>query len=317
MSGHHRGDDLEDDYVPDDLVASSGEDEDTLDPHVLTSNDVGGLLSADEDAEQESAALAKRKRREREKERMAKKRKLAETQDDEEPRSVAAQPPRELFGYLSSMQAKAYPAKSALELLDISIPETSIVDTTLWTESRSLDHLVEFIIKGTFSNSLPPLHKRLLQRPKASGSPTLLFIAGAALRVADITRVLKDRKLRGEKGGDVAKLFARHIKLEQHATYLRRTKIGSAAGTPARVGKLLYEEGKSYQYIPSVLCSKFLDALSVAQLTHVILDVSYQDAKKRNLFDIPETRDEVIRSVLGAPKLLQGIQQGRIQVVLF
>ncbi|KAI6150838.1 U3-containing 90S pre-ribosomal complex subunit-domain containing protein [Pisolithus tinctorius] len=298
MSAHHRGDDLEDDYVPDDLVASSGEEEDALASHVPASDDIGGLLSADEDAEQESAALAKRKRREKEKERKAKKRKLVETRDDDEAPSVAAQPPHELTGYLSSIQAKAFPAKSTLELLDISIPETSIVDTTSWTESRSLDRLVEFIIKV-----LPPLHKRLRQRPKASGSPTLLFIAGAALRVADITRVLKDRKLRGEKGGDVAKLFARHIKLEEHVTYLRRTKIGSAAGTPARVGKLLCETGK--------------DALSVAQLTHIMLDVSYQDAKKRNLFDIPETRDEVIRSVLGAPKLLQGIKEGRIQVVLF
>lgn len=296
MSGLHRGDDLEDDYVPDGLVASSGEEEDALVPHLPAGDDIGGLLSADEDAEQEPATLAKRKRREKEKERKAKKRKLAETQVDEQPLSTAGQPPHELFGYLSNMQAKAYPAKSALELLDISIPETSIVDTTSWTESRSLDRLVEFIIKA-----LPPLHKRLLQRPKVAGAPTLLFIAGAALRVADVTRVLKDKKLRGEKGGDVVKLFARHIKLDEHVTYLRRTKIGSAAGTPARVGKLLCEK----------------DALSVAQLTHIILDVSYQDAKKRNLFDIPETRDEVIHSVLGAPKLLQGIKEGKIQVVLF
>jgi len=74
----------------------------------------------------------------------------------------------------------------------------------------------------------------------------LLFIAGAALRVADITRVFKDRRLRGDKGGEVAKLFARHIKLEEHVTYLRRTKIGSAVGTPGRVGKLLCEKGKQH-----------------------------------------------------------------------
>lgn len=72
----------------------------------------------------------------------------------------------------------------------------------------------------------------------------MLFIAGAALRVADITRVLKNKRLRGDKGGEVAKLFARHIKLEEHVTYLRQTKIGSAVGTPGRVGKLLCEKGK-------------------------------------------------------------------------
>lgn len=56
-----------------------------------------------------------------------------------------------------------------------------------------------------------------------------------------MTRVLKDKKLRGDKGGDVAKLFARHFKLAEHVDYLRRTKVGAAVGTPGRLGKLLNE----------------------------------------------------------------------------
>ena len=61
---------------------------------------------------------------------------------------------------------------------------------------------------------------------------------------------------------------------------------------------------------------EFADALSIAQLTHIILDVSHRDAKKRCLLDIPETRDEVFKSVLGCPKVLQAIRAGKIQVVL-
>ena len=38
--------------------------------------------------------------------------------------------------------------------------------------------------------------------------------------------------------------------------------------------------------------------------------------KKRSLLDIPETRDEVFRTVLGAPKVLNGLKQGTIQLVL-
>jgi protein CMS1 len=91
---------------------------------------------------------------------------------------------------------------------------------------------------------LPSLRTRLSQKSKAKGAPTLLFIAGAALRVADVTRVFKDEKLRGEKGGEVAKLFARHFKLEDHVTYLKRTKIAAAVGTPGRIGKLLCETGE-------------------------------------------------------------------------
>lgn len=203
-------------------------------------------------------------------------RKLAEALEVLEPLSIAAQPAHKLADYMSAMQAKAYPDLTGLELNDRRIPgertqhnwflvilielqiETAITDTMQWTESRSLDRLVDFIIKGMhnmfllsplrlktiiFPLVLPILHKRLSQRSKSPGAPTLLYIAGAALRVADVTRVLKDKRLRGDKGGDVAKLFAKHFKLEEHVAYLKRSKIGCAAGTPGRVGKLLCETG--------------------------------------------------------------------------
>lgn len=86
-------------------------------------------------------------------------------------------------------------------------------------------------------------------------------MAGAALRVADVTRVLKNNKLQGEKGGDVAKLFAKHFKLAQHVTYLKRTKVGAAAGTPGRLGKLLNETGMTtalhYFTEQNLICAAF------------------------------------------------------------
>jgi protein CMS1 len=91
--------------------------------------------------------------------------------------------------------------------------------------------------------ALPGLRIRLSQSSKSNGAPTLIYIAAAALRVADVTRVLKTKKLRGDKGGDVAKLFAKHFKLAQHVDYLKRTKVGAAVGTPGRLGKLLKETG--------------------------------------------------------------------------
>lgn len=72
----------------------------------------------------------------------------------------------------------------------------------------------------------------------------MIFLAGAALRVAGVTRVLKNKALQGEKGAGVAKLFAKHFKLEEHVNYLKKTKIGSAVGTPGRVGKLLGNTGE-------------------------------------------------------------------------
>jgi len=174
--------------------------------------------------------------------------------------------------------------------------EGSIANTTRWTGSRTLDQLVDFIAKV-----LPTLRTRLSQKSKSKGAPTLIFVTGAALRVADVTRVLKDRKLRGEKGDEVAKLFARHFKLEEHVTYLKRTRVGAAVGTPGRIGKLLCET----------------DALTLSALTHIILDVTFRDAKKRNLLDIPDTRDDVFKTVLGCPRVQEAIKRGTIQVVLF
>lgn len=71
----HRGDDLDDDFVPDELVALSDQ-EDTYSPE---DEDITALLSADETeptkaepTPNEAAAAKKRKRREKEKERKAK-----------------------------------------------------------------------------------------------------------------------------------------------------------------------------------------------------------------------------------------------------
>ncbi|KAF8969801.1 U3-containing 90S pre-ribosomal complex subunit-domain containing protein [Flammula alnicola] len=210
--------------------------------------------------------------------------------------SMAAQSPHDLSAYLASMQTKSFPKLSAIEMDDLRIPETSIADTTAWTGPRTLDQLVDFITK-----ILPSLHVRLSQKSKSNGAPTLLYIAGAALRVADVTRVLKNKKLQGEKGGDVAKLFAKHFKLAEHVAYLKRTKIGAAVGTPGRLGKLLNET----------------ESLNVSALSHIILDITFKDAKTRNLFDIPETRDEVFKTVLNNEHVLKGIKEGKIQVVLF
>ncbi|KAF5358080.1 hypothetical protein D9756_001849 [Leucocoprinus leucothites] len=281
-------DDLEDDFVPDETTALSDDDQG------LVLDNATYPSEQEEPAPPPAASTKKRKRREKEKEKRAK-RKLAETVDPVVD-SVANQSPSELASYLAGMQAKAFPDHSALELSDLEIPDSSIADTTTWTGARTLDQLVPFITK-----ILPTLHRRLGQSSKANGAPTLLFLAGAALRVADVTRVLKDKKLRGDKGGDVAKLFAKHFKLSDHVSYLKRTKIGTAVGTPGRVGKLFCET----------------DAFSVSQLTHIILDISYIDAKKRSLLDIPETRDEVFKTVLGAPQVLKAIKEGQIQVVLF
>jgi len=122
------GDDLDDDFVPDELVALSDGEEPVGGSASDPADDVHGSLSVEEEASDDGEAERKnegkkekkRKRREKEKERKAKKRKLTESSDVLEPvESIAAQPPAALYSYLWSKQVKTFSTMSALELGDM------------------------------------------------------------------------------------------------------------------------------------------------------------------------------------------------------
>jgi len=66
-----------------------------------------------------------------------------------------------------------------------------------------------------------------------------------------------------------------------------------------------------------ILFQSSADALNVSALTHIILDTTHKDAKNRNILEIPETRDETFHTVLSHPKIMKGIKDGRVQVILF
>ena len=105
--------------------------------------------------------------------------------------------------------------------------------------------------------------------------------------------------------------------LQDHVTYLRRTRIGAAVGTPGRLGKLL-ELGECMAHFPMTTTERIeSDSMTASALTHIIIDLSYRDAKKRSVLDIPETRDEVFGKILSYKSILQGIKAGRVQIVLF
>ena len=72
------------------------------------------------------------------------------------------------------------------------------------------------------------------------GSPHTLVVAGAGIRAADITRLL--RKFQS-KDALVAKLFAKHIKLKEATEMVKTNRINIGVGTPQRIIDLL-ENGK-------------------------------------------------------------------------
>ncbi|CAE6367472.1 unnamed protein product [Rhizoctonia solani] len=225
------------------------------------------------------------------------------------------QPPDALAQHLERSLAKAFPKTSQLERDDLVIPESSIVDTTTFTAERKDSSLSEFITLSAWncthvgsvpethalasSAACPTLASRIAQRPKHHAAPTAIVLAGAALRVADLTRAV--RPLKAEAGGEIAKLFAKHFKLKDHVAHLAKTRVGVAVGTPARISQLLAEP----------------DALSVKALSHIVLDLTFIDTKQRSLLDIPETRVDTLRGVLGHSRIRERLLNGKTKIVIF
>ncbi|KID89363.1 DNA/RNA helicase, DEAD/DEAH box type [Metarhizium guizhouense ARSEF 977] len=152
---------------------------------------------------------------------------------------------------------------SSVELSDLTVSANSIQDTTSWQENRTLDNLPGFLEK--FSEGEESLKKV----PKKKGSPHTLIVAGAGLRAADMVRAV--RKF-SSKDNTVAKLFAKHMKVDDQVTFLKNRKTGIGVGTPARLIELI-DNG----------------ALSLDNLQRLVVDASHVDQKKRGIMDMKDT----------------------------
>ncbi|KAI4227151.1 MAG: hypothetical protein L6R36_002648 [Xanthoria steineri] len=161
---------------------------------------------------------------------------------------------------------------SLVELEDMHVPESAILDTSEWNQDRLAANLPDFLTHTVQRNGMST---DLYQAPVKPGSPHTLVLTGAALRAAELSRVL--RKFQG-KEVTVAKLFAKHIKLKDATAFVKKTRINIGVGTPTRIIDLLAER-----------------ALKLEKLERVIIDTSFLDRKKRNIFDMKETQQPLMQ----------------------
>lgn len=239
-----------------------------------------------------NAPLSKeeKKRRRKEKAKEAKRRKTQsydEAEAEVDTSFIAYQPPQLQADFMAEMQALALPSLSTIEAEDFRVAESHLMDTTSIEARKSLKDFIA---------SASKLKKEDLKLAKSSkaGSPRLLIVSGAALRSADVVREVKDLAEKGE----VAKLFAKHIKLGEHIAYCQKTKFSIGAGTPDRIQKLLEA-----------------DALLLDGTTHLVIDTK-KDGKKRSILDIPESRVALFK-LLGSAKLNARLKQGSLKLVLY
>ncbi|OWP06717.1 hypothetical protein B2J93_10 [Marssonina coronariae] len=169
-----------------------------------------------------------------------------------------------LADYVAKQTKKHESDLSTIELEDKFLPASAIQDTTSWTKPRILDNLPAFLEK--FAGNLT----KLWSASKNNGAPHTIIVSAAGLRAAEVARKMRTFST---KDAIVAKLFAKHIKLQDSIKFLQSTRTGIAVGTPARL-KDLMDDG----------------ALQVDRLERIVVDASYIDVKKRGILEMRETQ---------------------------
>ncbi|KAK3190665.1 hypothetical protein K4F52_003356 [Lecanicillium sp. MT-2017a] len=168
-----------------------------------------------------------------------------------------------LADYLAQKTSRFGSDLSPVELSDITISANAITDATGFHQQRTLEKLPDFL--GHFCKNPESLGKA----PKKKGAPHTIIVAGAGLRAADIVRSV--RKF-ASKDIVVAKLFAKHMKVDEQVKLLNSARVSIAVGTPARLSELV-ENG----------------ALVLDGLHRIVVDASHIDQKKRGVLDMKDT----------------------------
>jgi protein CMS1 len=93
----------------------------------------------------------------------------------------------------------------------------TVRDSTSWTEPRITDNLSAFLKKQCMT--LEPTPK------KPVGAPHTIVVTASGIRAADLCRSLKTGlPKQGTKDPNVAKLFAKHMKLAEQVAHLKKNK---------------------------------------------------------------------------------------------
>jgi protein CMS1 len=92
-----------------------------------------------------------------------------------------------------------------------------VQDSTSWTEPRTTDNLSAFLKKQ--SSALKPTPS------KPPGAPHTIVVTASGIRAADVCRSLKSGlPKQGVKKPEVAKLFAKHLKLADQVAHLKKNR---------------------------------------------------------------------------------------------
>ncbi|KAB8207403.1 U3-containing 90S pre-ribosomal complex subunit [Aspergillus parasiticus SU-1] len=181
---------------------------------------------------------------------------------------------------------------TAVELSDLSVPESSFLDTSSFDLPRQLEKLPAFL------KAFSPKGSDLSKSSEEKGTPHTLVVCASGLRAADAVRALRTFQT---KESPIGKLFAKHIKLEEAKQFLERSRIAIGGGTPARISDLI-DTG----------------SLKLGELQRIVIDGSYVDQKQRGIFDMKETHLPLLKLLTRSEfRERYGAEEKRIQILIF
>ncbi|KAF2703896.1 hypothetical protein K504DRAFT_462972 [Pleomassaria siparia CBS 279.74] len=226
------------------------------------------------------AALDDKKAAKKAKKKQKKKQKVKEIDEDDLDQELGVNHAFErmdsqlLADYLNSRTRLYGKDLSTVELDEQFVSSRSIQDSSSWTKPRITDNLAAFLKKR--AGKLDPTDA------KPTGAPHTLVVTSSGIRAADIFRALKTGlPSQGIKNPNVAKLFAKHMKVAEQVAHLKKNKIDFGVGTPERLTALLDQ-----------------NALSTTNLKRIVIDVSYIDQKKRGILDMKDLHESLIKLLL-------------------
>ncbi|KAI7808836.1 protein CMSS1, partial [Triplophysa rosa] len=173
--------------------------------------------------------------------------------------------------------------RSVIEQEELTLPDSCFLNINDLTHSLS-----------SYLKEVCPKWAKIQKQHTQTRSIILLIVCGSALRTIDLIKQLGAFKGQAK----VQKLFARHIKLDDHIKVLGKCVTHIGVGTPGRIAALLEKEG-----------------LTMQGLRYLIFDWNHRDQKQRRMVDIPEVKTELLKIMdLG---LVQSCREGAVKIGLF
>lgn len=231
--------------------------------------------------------------------------------------------------YLATKQSASFAKLSELELEELRLRESMLLDTTGFDKPRTVDTLADFV-----RTCMPSIAKSVTdaKHPSASqpGRPALIILTGNALRAAELARALRplgpqlptsaeassndDRSTGAAKRRKVDKDGPKsqgtegkkgEAKESSSSSNSNKALLGgfSVAKLFARHFKLKEHEAwlrehttplaaGTPQRVAALIAS---GSLHLDSLQALVVDQTWVDAKQRSVFDSFETRDELMK----------------------